>query len=125
MREFINLTNLPCLATPMGKGVIRDDDPHSVASARTHVLLNADVIFLAGARLNWILHFGLPPRFKKGVKIIQLDNDPFEAHTNLESSVTLLGDAKAVLGQLNKAYKTSEKGPILKADNPWWKVLGE
>lgn len=61
---------MPFLATPMGKGVVKDTDPRSVGSARTFVLRNADVIFLCGARLNWILHFGEAPRFKKGVKII-------------------------------------------------------
>lgn len=35
-------------------------------------LLQADVILLLGARLNWILHFGLPPRFDPNVKIIQV-----------------------------------------------------
>ena len=70
MRLFIEKTNLPFLATPMGKGVVKDTDPRSVGSARTFVLRNADVIFLCGARLNWILHFGEAPRFKKGVKII-------------------------------------------------------
>lgn len=70
MREFILRSNLPFLATPMGKGVVKDSDEHSVASARTFVLKNADVIFLCGARLNWILHFGLAPRFRKDVKII-------------------------------------------------------
>ena len=35
-------------------------------------LSKADVIFLFGARLNWILHFGKPPRFKADVKIIQV-----------------------------------------------------
>ena len=32
----------------------------------------ADVILLIGARLNWILHFGQPPRFNPDVKIIQV-----------------------------------------------------
>jgi 2-hydroxyacyl-CoA lyase 1 len=54
----------------MGKGVVKDSDPHSVGSARTFVLKNADVIFLCGARLNWILHFGETPRFNKNVKFI-------------------------------------------------------
>lgn len=58
MRAFIEKTNLPFLATPMGKGILKDSDIHSVASTRTFVLRNADVIFLCGARLNWILHFG-------------------------------------------------------------------
>jgi hypothetical protein len=30
---------------------------------------NADVVFLIGARLNWILHFGKNPRFHKDVKV--------------------------------------------------------
>lgn len=35
-------------------------------------LLQADVVLLLGARLNWILHFGLPPRFDPDVKVIQV-----------------------------------------------------
>lgn len=35
-------------------------------------LLQADAVLLLGARLNWILHFGLPPRFDPRVKIIQV-----------------------------------------------------
>jgi 2-hydroxyacyl-CoA lyase 1 len=70
MRAFIEKSNLPFLATPMGKGVVKDSDKRSVGSARTFVLKNADVVFLVGARLNWILHFGEAPRFKKDVKII-------------------------------------------------------
>lgn len=70
MREFVERTQIPFLATPMGKGVISDYNELSAAPARSHVLGNADVIFLCGARLNWILHFGAPPRFRKDVKII-------------------------------------------------------
>jgi len=29
----------------------------------SRALQNADVVVLLGARLNWILHFGLPPRY--------------------------------------------------------------
>lgn len=35
-------------------------------------LQHADVIILLGARLNWILHFGLPPRYRQDVKVIQV-----------------------------------------------------
>jgi len=41
-------------------------------SAVCRALKEADVILLLGARLNWILHFGRPPRFKPDVKIIQV-----------------------------------------------------
>ena len=42
-------------------------------------LREADVILLLGARLNWILHFGRPPRFKLDVKIIQVCWDALTA----------------------------------------------
>ena len=38
MRRFIEKSNLPFLATPMGKGIVPDKDPHSVGSARTFIL---------------------------------------------------------------------------------------
>jgi 2-hydroxyacyl-CoA lyase 1 len=66
VREFIDKTQLPFLATPMGKGVVSDDHPLSVASARTYALQNADLVFLLGARFNWILHFGRQPRHPPG-----------------------------------------------------------
>lgn len=56
----------------MGKGVVPDEDVNCVSSARTAVLQNSDVILLLGARLNWMLHFGRPPRFQSDVKIIQV-----------------------------------------------------
>jgi 2-hydroxyacyl-CoA lyase 1 len=55
-----------------------------------------------GARLNWILHFGLPPRFDKNVKIIQVDISPEEMGHNVEASARLIGDLKLTLSQLNK-----------------------
>jgi 2-hydroxyacyl-CoA lyase 1 len=103
MRSFINRSGLPFLPTPMGKGVVDDAHPNSVASARTFALKTADVIFLAGARLNWILHFGESPRFNKNVKIIQLDNDPHEINNNVKATIPLVGDAKTILGQLSEA----------------------
>lgn len=78
IRQFIERSNLPVLATPMGKGVVPDMDPHSVAPARTMALQKADVILLLGARLNWILHFGRSPRYADDVKVIQVRIDHVE-----------------------------------------------
>ncbi|RXM28672.1 2-hydroxyacyl-CoA lyase 1 [Acipenser ruthenus] len=72
IRDLVDLCGLPFLPTPMGKGVLPDTHPMCVAAARSRALQHADVILLLGARLNWILHFGLPPRFHPDVKIIQL-----------------------------------------------------
>ena len=105
VREFIDRTQLPFLPTPMGKGVVPDENPLSVAGARTYALQNADVIFLLGARLNWILHFGLPPRFRPGVKVVQLDISAEEIGTNVPAAAALIGDGKAVMRQVNAALE--------------------
>src|SRR4030095_16315714 len=108
VRAFIERTQLPFLASPMGKGVMPDTPPPSGRAARSHALQNADVVFLMGARLNWIMHFGLPPRFSKDVRIIQLDISPEAMSQNVPAEVALLGDGKAIVGQLNKALESFE-----------------
>jgi len=103
VREFIERTQLPFLASPMGKGTLPDDDKLSVGAARSTALREADLVFVMGARLNWIMHFGLPPRFNKDVRVIQLDISPEQIGTNVPAEVALLGDGKAIVGQLNRA----------------------
>jgi 2-hydroxyacyl-CoA lyase 1 len=97
MRDFVHKTGLPFLATPMAKGVLSDSDLNSANSARSHVLKEADVILLCGARLNWILHFGLPPRFRNDVAIIQIDSDPLEINTNVKASLPINGDLTTII----------------------------
>ena len=107
VRAFIERTQVPFLASPMGKGVMDDTHPLSVGAARSHALQEADVIVLMGARLNWIMHFGLPPRFNKKVRIVQLDIAPEAISQNVAAEVGLVGDGKAIVGQLNKALESA------------------
>ncbi|KAI3360948.1 hypothetical protein L3Q82_013155, partial [Scortum barcoo] len=99
LREFVEMSGLPFLPTPMGKGVLPDDHPNCVAAARSRALLQADVVLLLGARLNWILHFGLPPRFDPDVKFIQVDLCAEEMGNNVRPAVALLGDINAIVTQ--------------------------
>ena len=91
VRNLIKKTQVPFLRSPMGKGVMPDEHPLAVSAARTLALQNADVVFLMGARFNWILHFGLPPRYAKDVKVIQLDIMPAEIGHNRPTDVALVG----------------------------------
>jgi len=117
VRRFIDETQMPFLASPMGKGVVPDDHPLSVAAGRSYALQNADLIFLIGARLNWIMHFGLPPRFRKDVRVVQLDIAAEEIGTNVPTEVPLVGDAKAVMTQI---VAQLEQSPWqVAADSPW------
>ena len=105
VRAFIEKTQIPFVRTPKGKGVLPDDHPLSAGAARSLALLEADVVFLMGARFNWILHFGLPPRYNKDVRVVQLDIEPEAMHQNKPAEVALVGDGKAIVAQLNQALQ--------------------
>lgn len=123
IRKLVEQCKLPFLPTPMGKGVIRDNHPNCVAAARSRALQFADVIVLLGARLNWILHFGLPPRYQPDVKFIQVDICAEELGNNVRPAVTLLGDINVVTKQLLEEFdKTPWQYP---PESKWWKVLRE
>jgi 2-hydroxyacyl-CoA lyase 1 len=103
VRKFVERTQIPFVRTPKGKGVMPDDHPLSAGAARSLALLEADVVFLMGARFNWILHFGLPPRYNKNVRVVQLDINPESMHQNKPAEAALVGDGKAIVAQLNQA----------------------
>jgi 2-hydroxyacyl-CoA lyase 1 len=123
VRRFVERTQLPFLASPMGKGVMDDTHPLSVGAARSHALQQSDVIFLMGARLNWIMHFGRTPRFDKNVRIVQLDISPEAISQNVPAEVALVGDGKAVVGQLNKALEGRQW--FYPKDTPWRAAIAE
>ncbi|KAF6207624.1 hypothetical protein GE061_016071 [Apolygus lucorum] len=115
--DLVHHTGLPWLPTPMGKGVMPDVHHGSVAKARTLALQEADVILLLGARLNWMLHFGRPPRFNKNVFIIQVDICPEEIGNSVNSGIAVLSNVgpacdaiKAKLGD----WKYDQSSPWIK-----------
>ena len=123
VRSFIEKTQVPFLRSPMGKGVMPDDHPLSVAAARTMALQNADVVFLMGARFNWIFHFGQPPRYAPDVKVIQLDIAPEEIGHNKATDVALVGDGKAIMAQMNAALAGRQW--FHPKESPWRQMIGK
>ncbi|XP_059195433.1 2-hydroxyacyl-CoA lyase 1 [Centropristis striata] len=121
LREFVDVSGVPFLPTPMGKGLLPDDHSSCVAAARSRALLQADVVLLLGARLNWMLHFGLPPRFNPDVKIIQVDLCAEEMGNNVTPAVALLGDVNAIVTQLLDAVRAD--GWRYPSDTEWWSTL--
>ncbi|KAG0128099.1 putative 2-hydroxyphytanoyl-CoA lyase [Tuber indicum] len=101
LREFIDAAKIPFLPTPQGKGVLPDDHPLNTSSARSAALTGADVVLLVGARLNWILHFGEPPKWSAGVRIAQIDISPEELdHGTADPTLSIHGDIASVIAQL-------------------------
>ncbi|XP_052818030.1 2-hydroxyacyl-CoA lyase 1-like isoform X1 [Mya arenaria] len=125
LKTLVEGCKLPFLPTPMGKGTLPDEHPLCVAPARSKALQDADVVLLLGARLNWILHFGAPPRFRPDVKIIQIDICPEEIGNNVPPAVGLVGDLKSVLGQFNEELSKRSPKFVFSSSSNWWKTLNE
>lgn len=85
----------------MAKGVVPDSSAYNVSAARSTALKEADVVLVLGARLNWVLSFGLPPKWNPAAKIIQVDICADELGKNGgDSSLSLVGDVALVVNQL-------------------------
>ena len=94
-------TGIPFVPSPMAKGLVPDSSPYNVSAARSTALKHADVVLVLGARLNWILSFGLPPKWNTAAKIIQVDINADEIGKNGgHSSLGLVGDVSLVVDQL-------------------------
>ncbi len=120
--QFVESAQIPFLTSPMGAGTLPPDHPMNVSAARTQALRGADTVLLVGARLNWIFHFGQPPRFAESYKLIQIDIEPEEIGVNHAADVGLAGDAKMVMRQLLDAL---EDTPVEFGETPWLAGLRE
>jgi len=67
-------------------------------------LAHADVVVVFGARLNWQLHFGEPPKWSAGVKFVMAGPQPPE-HDIATAAVILEGSVKSIAEQLGSAIQ--------------------
>jgi 2-hydroxyacyl-CoA lyase 1 len=112
INQLVEQTQIPFLPTPMGKGVVPDSHPLNASSARSAALRNADVVLVLGARLNWILHFGEPPKWAPGAKIIQVDLCAEEIGRNAGAAeLGIIGDIDLVVGQLLASLSSWKYAP--------------
>jgi oxalyl-CoA decarboxylase len=121
IRAFIQATGLPFLPMSMAKGLLSDNDPQSVAAARSLALRRADVVLLVGARLNWLLGHGEAPQWNPDAKFVQVDIEPTELDSNQHIAAPLVGDIGSVMAAL---IDRTAPGQIT-APAPWRHELAE
>src|SRR5687768_15579687 len=103
IRALVEKTGIPYLPMSMAKGLLPDTHPLSAAAARSHVLAEADVVMLVGARLNWLLAHGKGKTWAqdKGPKqFIQIDIAPTEIDSNVPIAAPLIGDIGSCVAAL-------------------------
>jgi oxalyl-CoA decarboxylase len=111
IRALVEKTGIPYLPMSMAKGLLPDTHALSASAARSHVLAEADVVMLIGARLNWLLSHGKGKTWAqdKGPKqFIQIDIAPTEIDSNVPIAAPLIGDVgscvAALLGGIDASW---------------------
>ncbi|MDR1953369.1 MAG: biosynthetic-type acetolactate synthase large subunit [Clostridiales Family XIII bacterium] len=120
--NFIETLNVPVVSTLMGIGAVPTSHPLYMGQVGMHgkstandAISEADVLFLIGARVSDRAVL-LPDKVKRRTKIIHIDIDPAEIGKNLDTFIPVVGDAKAIMGQIID-YKPDRK------DDEWIQFL--
>src|SRR3989475_8200368 len=101
IRAFVEKTGAPFLQMSMAKGLLPDTHAQSAGAARSTVLKDADVVMLIGARLNWLLSHGKGKTWGDAPKkFIQIDIEPKEMDSNIETAAPGVGDIGSCVAAL-------------------------
>jgi oxalyl-CoA decarboxylase len=121
IRLFLETTGIPFLPMSMAKGLLPDEHPQSAAAARSYAIGNADVVLLAGARLNWLLSHGRPPLWSEATRIVQVDISPTEFDSNRAITAPVVADIRSAFAAFNAALKPGQ----IKAQKAWTDEIGK
>jgi oxalyl-CoA decarboxylase len=125
IRALIEKTGIPYLPMSMAKGLLPDTHAQSASATRSHVLAEADVVMLIGARLNWLLSHGKGKTWGGDKadtrKFIQIDISPTEADSNVAIAAPLVGD----IGSCVSALLAGMGGNWAKAPAEWTQGIAE
>ena len=105
LAEFAELTAIPVVVPIWDRGAVESPADWflgvvGAASGEPRLLPDADLILLVGARADYRVGFGLPPKIAETATVVRIDVDPAELRSGVEPNVKLLGDPCTVLGQL-------------------------
>jgi acetolactate synthase-1/2/3 large subunit len=103
LQSFVEGAGIPFYTTPQGRGVIAEDHRLCFLNARSTAFAEADCLMVVGTRLNYVIDFARPPRFRPDARLVQLDIEPTEIGKTRRVDAGLVGDARTVLAQLVEA----------------------
>ncbi len=118
LAQLVERLNMPFTTSPMGRGALPDDHPLCFNGLSTDLQGGADVVLLAGGRMNWTFRYG--SELAKDAKFIQIDIEPGEIGRNVEPSVGITGDIKEILGMLLKEIPKHEPSEDISRERKEW-----
>lgn len=115
LAEFADKIDAPIGTSMMGMSAVRADNPRFLGMtgmhgkyAATKIMYESDLIIAIGTRFS-DRATGNKKDFAKGRKILHIDIDPAEIGKNIPAYVSLIGDVKAVLAELNAVLPATSR----------------
>lgn len=109
LADFIETSGMPFALLNNGRGVLPDDHPLCINDGGfTGVMTGlpqADVVVLAGIRLNWVMQ---ATKLFPQARVVRIDIAEHEIDRNRPSDVGLVGDCKQVLAALTPRIKKQD-----------------
>lgn len=98
LAQLIDRLDAPFAPSPMGRGYLPDDHPRCCDQVRAAMLASADVVLLAGARLDWVFRFGA--EIARDARLVRIGVPQGPADAGPAPAVALAGDVRAGLERL-------------------------
>ncbi|MCC6381637.1 MAG: acetolactate synthase [Dehalococcoidia bacterium] len=111
--EFARAADVPVYTNAMGRGTMRQDDPHFFSLSRKPAFAGADVILVLGTPVDFRLKYGRAPAWNPEAQVIQVDVDPGEIGKNRDVAIGVEANIRQALLQLTAEIGKADHGPWL------------
>lgn len=110
MMRFSEASGIPMVTPIWDRGAVERPHPNflgviGAASGEPRLLEDADLIIMAGARVDYRAGFLTPPKVKEGTFIIRIDIDACELRQGVDPDIPLLGSPALIFDQLTKGIQ--------------------
>ncbi|MCI0869882.1 MAG: thiamine pyrophosphate-binding protein [Chloroflexi bacterium] len=122
LERLVDLTSTPFYTAPMSRGLVPEDHVVSFQAARSTAMRETDLVMVIGTRMNWMLQYG---RRFPNAKVVQVDIDGGEIAHNRDVDLGIVGDAKAVLGQMVAEVESRPQDFAGRLESEWVTHLRE
>lgn len=107
--ELAETLNIPVATIPKGKGAFPESHERSLdvlgfagsPAAEEYIMGDVDVVLVIGASLDQMTTFSWEPKIMPSDCLIHIDIDPSQIGESYPADVGLVGDCRAVLGEIS------------------------
>ena len=108
--SFLERENIPWITTPMARGILPEEHPLCMNTARRRLPKSCDCFLLAGAYFDWRLRFGA--EISPNAAVVHVHPESDKLGRNVQAKIAVNADPGSFLNALASTASTNPAGPI-------------